>query len=288
MFNVSSLKINNQDLRIDSKSTLLKLPNQFILDATESNKPAKTIIMKRLFALFFLILSIAIQASGQIQPDTKPTIVVQKTQDFDLTGDGSAGPWNQTEWIDLTQRNLMENTLERNTKMKLLYSETGLYVLFQNEDSLVTTPFTEDFENLWLGDVVEVFLWTNQSEPDYFEYEVTPLNYELLLIVSNIDGELLSWIPFENTYREGRKVRHKTAVTNGEKKNGASIDAWTAEFFIPFKLLHPLKNIDPQSGTTWRANFYRIDYDDEGSYWSWSPFEGNFHDYQNFGVLIFE
>lgn len=244
--------------------------------------------MKYLFALLFLVSSVSTLVIGQSQSDEKPAIVVQKTEDFDLTGDGSAGQWNQTEWVNLPQRNIRENTPERDTRMKLLYSDTGLYVLFQNEDSLVTTPFTEDFEELWLGDVVEVFLWTNQSEPDYFEYEVTPLNYELPLIVSNKDGELLSWIPFDNTYREGRKVRHKTTVTNGEKENGASIDSWTAEMFIPYKLLYPLKNIYPESGTTWRANFYRIDYDDEGAYWSWSPFEGNFHDYQNFGVLIFE
>lgn len=244
--------------------------------------------MKHIFVFNLLIFSVTMLLYGQTQPIERPTHIVKKTGDFELNGDGSAEEWNQTQWIDITQRNLTDNTPEMETKMKLLYSETGLYVLFQNEDNLVTTPFTKDYENLWLGDVVEVFLWTNQSAPDYFEYEVTPLNYELPLIVSNKDGELLSWIPFEDTYREGRKVRHKTSVTGGEKENGAAIESWTAEMFIPYKLLHPLKNIDPQPGTTWRANFYRIDYDDDGAYWSWSIFEGNFHDYQNFGVLVFE
>ena len=278
--------VNKHLFTIDSKSTLLKLLNQFILVETKSNNAPIT--MKYISALFLLIFSVSIQVEVLAQSIERPIHVVKKTGDFELNGDGSAEEWNQTEWIDLTQRNLMESTPERNTKMKLLYSETGLYVLFQNEDSLVTTPFTEDFENLWLGDVVEVFLWTNQSAPDYFEYEVTPLNYELPLIVSNNDGELLSWIPFDDTYGEGRKVRHQTSVTGGEKENGAAIDSWTAEMFIPYKLLHPLKNIDPNPGTTWRANFYRVDYDDEGAYWSWSLFEDTFHDYQNFGVLMFE
>ena len=243
----------------------------------------------RIPILLFLVLAIPLQLFSQktgISPEDIPEILKKKTDDFEITGDGTAEHWSETDWINLTQRNNPENPVQ--TQVKLLYSDTGIYVLFQNEDRLITTPFTKDYENLWLGDVVEVFLWTNTSEPDYFEYEVTPLNYELPLIVSNINGELLSWIPFENTYQGDRKVRHKTTVTNGEKKNGASIDSWTAEMFIPFKMMHPLKNIYPQSGTIWRANLYRIDYDDDDTYWSWSPFEGNFHDYKNFGVLRFE
>jgi hypothetical protein len=108
--------------------------------------------------------------------------------------------------------------------------------------------------------------------------------------VSNIDGELLHWIPFANSYHEehDRIIRHKTSVKGGEKVSGAEIDSWTAEFFIPFKLLHPLENIFPESGTEWRANFYRIDYDHGMTPWSWQPYETNFHDYNNFGTIVFE
>ena len=222
-------------------------------------------MIKELFELLLLLLLGIIPQTLISQPSDveTPEITIIKTGDFEITGDGSAGSWTGTDWIELTQRNNLQGDGRLETKVKMLYSNTGIYVLFQSEDRMITTPFTADFE-------------------------VTPLNYELPLIVSNIDGELLSWIPFDNTYREGRKVRHKTTVTNGVKENGASIDSWTAEFFIPYKLLYPLDNIYPAAGTTWRANFYRIDYDDEVVLWSWSPFEGNFHDYQNFGVLVFE
>ncbi len=33
--------------------------------------------------------------------------------------------------------------------------------------------------------------------------------------------------------------------------------------FVPFELLKPLANVPPKSGTRWRANFYRMDYDDD-------------------------
>lgn len=244
-------------------------------------------MIKSVTILLLLFFAMTKPTIGQIS-SAVPTMVIKKTNDFELTGDGSSEAWNQTEWIELTQRLNLKNTSGYTTRLKVLYSEKGFYALFESQDSLITTPFESDFEELWLGDVVEVFLWTDTSKPSYFEYELTPLDYELTLIVSNIDGELSSWIPFDNTYQGDQKVRHKTAVGNGEKKNGATIDLWTAEMFIPFKLLHPLEDIYPESGTTWRGNFYRIDYDVGETHWSWSPYDGNFHDYENFGVLRFE
>lgn len=242
------------------------------------------------YVLFILICFLPIFAMGQSASLETPAITIKKTGDFDITGDGAAGNWNETEWISLAQRTNRENVQNYTTKAKVLYSNTGLYVLFHSKDNRVTTPFTKNYEELWLGDVVEVFLWTNKSEPNYFEYEISPLDYELPLIVSNLDGELLHWLPFENSYNSGsgRKVRHKTTVINGKKENGAAIEGWTAEIFIPFKLLHPLENIYPASGTTWRANLYRIDYDGGETLWSWSPFRENFHDYHHFGTFRFE
>ena len=218
------------------------------------------------------------------------TLLVKKTDDFTITGDGTAENWNKTEWVELTQRSNHENTSGLKTKAKLLYSDTGLYVLFQNQDKILNASYDAHFKELWREDVVEIFLWTDQSRPVYFEYELSPLNFELPLIVSNIEGELLHWIPFDNSYHSesDRKTRHKTSIIGGEKISGAEIDGWVAEMFIPFKLLHPLKNIYPETGTKWRANLYRIDYDEGMTPWSWQPYETNFHDYNNFGTLLFE
>jgi len=217
-------------------------------------------------------------------------MLIKKTDDFEITGDGSSDKWNRTEWVNLIQRSNPEKMNGQSTRVKVLYSDKGMYFLFHSEDEVLNATFDADFEELWNEDVVEVFLWTDQSGPHYFEYEISPLNYELPLIVSNIDGELLHWIPFANSYHEehDRIIRHETSVKGGEKVSGAEIDSWTAEFFIPFKLLHPLENISPESGTEWRANFYRIDYDRGMTPWSWQPYENNFHDYNNFGTIVFE
>jgi hypothetical protein len=72
------------------------------------------------------------------------------------------------------------------------------------------------------------------------------------------------------------------------KKSKATISAWTAEFFISYKLLRQLKNIPPQKGTKWRANFYRVDYDDGFAGWSWQPTERSYHGIEKFGTMLFE
>ena len=59
--------------------------------------------------------------------------------------------------------------------------------------------------------------------------------------------------------------------------------------FIPFELLTPLRNTNPQPGTKWRANFYRMDYDDgTTTAWDWARVGNSFHEYKKFGTLVFE
>ena len=64
---------------------------------------------------------------------------------------------------------------------------------------------------------------------------------------------------------------------------------WTAEVFIPYELLTPLRNVPPKPGTRWRANFYRMDYDDgQHTSWDWARVGPSFHEFQKFGTLVFE
>ncbi len=248
--------------------------------------------MKNLSAFLFIIFMISFNIkdtkSMQANAQSPESVTIKKTSDFEINGEGTATEWNQTEWIELTQRSNLDSVDGWSSKLKILYSDTGLYFLFHNDDEILNATFDSHFEELWREDVVEVFLWPDESQPVYFEYELSPLNYELPLLVTNTDGELSHWIPFDNSYRDDRKTRHKTSVQGGPKESGAEISAWRAEFFIPFELLRPLKNIFPESGTEWRANFYRIDYDHGPTHWTWQPYERNFHDYENFGTIKFE
>jgi hypothetical protein len=202
------------------------------------------------------------------------TLKIKYTGDFDFSGDGSASAWEGTEWTTLPHR-VGAKTYQ--TRIKLLYSATGIYGLFYCEDEVITSTLREDFTDLYNEDVVEIFFWTDESKPLYFEYELSPHNFELPILVPNANGNFFGWLPWH--YEGQRKTRHATKITD---------KAWTAEFFIPFALLKPLQKVPPTKGTKWRCNFYRIDYDEGTSYWSWQKTRTNFHDYKMFGTILFD
>lgn len=230
------------------------------------------------------LLALADEPAVAIAPE-EGVLKVKPTDDFDVTGSGSHAAWNATEWVTIPHRT--QDGLPYESRLKLLYSKTGLYVLFDGTDAKLTATAKADFDDLWVEDVFEVFLWTDEKQPIYFEYEISPLGAELPILVPNFGGKFIGWRPWH--YDGARKTRKATAVTGGDKRPGAAIKGWTAEIFIPYELLTPLQNVPPKAGTQWRANFYRVDYDDQKSTrWTWVPVGPSFHEYQKFGRLVFE
>jgi predicted TIM-barrel fold metal-dependent hydrolase len=219
------------------------------------------------------------------EKNTAGALVVRRANDFEVTGDGSNAAWSKADWVPIPRR--MNEGLPYDSRIKLLYSSTGLYVLFEGGDKKLSATIAEDFQNLWEEDVFEVFLWPDEKQPVYFEYEISPLGAELPILVPNLNGKFLGWRPWH--YEGGRKTRKATSVTGGARQPRAAITGWTAEVVIPYELLSPLQNVPPKPGTVWRANFYRVDYDDgKTTRWTWVPVGPSFHEYQRFGKLTFE
>jgi hypothetical protein len=233
-------------------------------------------LIKLIFLSLFFFL--AFNSNGQSKDST--TWVVKKTKDFVLNGNGNATEWNATDYLELPKRR--NGAMDYKTKMKILYSETGIYCLYQSEDKKITSTIKADFEDIYNEDVVEAFFWPEESSIIYFEYELSPYNYELPILVPNYKGKFLGWRPWH--YEGNKKTRHAATIN----KEGDNVVSWTAEFFIPYKLMEPLQNMPPKKGMKWRANFYRIDYDKGSTYWSWRPTRKNFHDYESFGTIIFD
>ncbi|MCF6360853.1 MAG: carbohydrate-binding family 9-like protein [Cyclobacteriaceae bacterium] len=242
--------------------------------------------MKKIFLLLIFHLSLLTTGLAQkVKADDNSSVLVKATTDFELSGDGSSSKWEEANWVSITQQANQSSPME--TKFKVLYSEKGIYFLFYNEDASLDASILADNKHLWKEDVVEVFLWADTTKEVYFEYELSPLNYELPLMVMNIEGQRHRWQPW--FYEDDRAILHQTAVQGGSKKSGASIKSWTGDFFIPFSLLLPIGQMPPISGAEWKANMYRMDYvNKKGMYWSWKKINSSFHEIQNFGTLIFE
>ena len=215
------------------------------------------------------------EATVHAQPAERPRLTVKPSPDFEVTGKGDHAAWGAAEWTALRRRQPDGHPYD--TRFKVLYSTTGLYFLMDGTDKTQVATMKEDFMDLWNEDVFEVFLWTDERHPIYFEYQISPLNRELAILVPNFGGQFLGWRPWH--YEKDRVTR---------KNVSASADGWRAEFFIPYALLRPLQNVPPKAGTVWRANFYRMDYDGgKRTQWEWAPVGPSFHEYQKFGDLVF-
>jgi hypothetical protein len=207
-------------------------------------------------------------------------------EDFPITGTGDNPAWEKSDWYSLST--IGNGKLNYSTKFKLLWSEFGMYFLFDCDDHELTCTKCSDFEELYLEDVVEVFLWPDEKQTMYFEYEISPLGYELPLIVPNFNGKFHGWLPF--LYDTDRKVIAQTIVYGGSKRPMEKAIRWRAEFYVPFKLLIGMTNCPPRKGSEWRANFCRLDYgNNQKTQWSWitDNMEDNFHNFTNFGKIIF-
>ena len=222
---------------------------------------------------------------GRSQPQDTIPLLVRKCPDFELTGKGDNNEWAKTEWNYLTK--LDEGGKIYTSKFKILYSAKGVYVLFNGDDDKITTHYDKDFDELFKGDVFEVFFHTDSHTPVYFEYEINQLNKELVLLIPKINGNAHGWIPWQ--YEKERTVKKMINVVGGKLISNSAITSWSAELFFPYDLFKPLGNVPPVSGTIWNANFYRLDYDSGKMIkWAWSPVQNSFHELERFRSIKFE
>jgi hypothetical protein len=200
--------------------------------------------MTRSVFLLAAILTISGEWAFAFEDDSTKTFV-RKTTDFTITGTGNAPNWNFTDWINMTRQEY-STPKKLSTQVKILYSERGIYFLFRCEDEKITASLEQDFAPLFREDVIEVFIQPDRSLPVYLEYELSPLDFEVVILVHNRDGKTSAWRPWH--YEGKQRTQHATSVEGGEKKGHATIKSWTAEIFMPYQLLGSLSGEPPRPG----------------------------------------
>ena len=151
------------------------------------------VIKRKALILFFTIMLMGLECMNA-QTTQNAIITVKKTKDFLLNGSGDAEAWKSSNFITLNKK--WDNGMNYFTQFKILYSDSGIYCLFQCEDSIITSTLKEDFSDLYNEDVVEAFFWPEEKSIIYFEYELSPFNYELPILVPNYNGKFLGWRPW--------------------------------------------------------------------------------------------
>jgi len=212
-----------------------------------------------------------------------PAISVPFSDDFLFKEKSLSSVWKEVPVHAL--KKLDDDGREAVTQFQLTYSEKGIYVHFYGDEWKITTSAKADFEDLFKGDVYEVFFQPDASKPIYLEYEINANNHELILLIPNYGGKFLGWTPWK--YEGERKIIKNTWLEKNPDQSAPF--TWHAEIFFPYQLFNPMIQGKPEKGTTWRANFYRLDYDTGKMVkWAWSPIVKSFHEYAKYGVLVFE
>ena len=170
-----------------------------------------------LVGCFLLALPTNYDGGVQAQTQDKPQLTVKLIDDFQVTGAGDHASWRQAEWTSLRRRQADGHPYD--ARFKVLYSKTGLYFLMEGTDKKLTAAMSEDYMDLWKEDVFEVFLWPDERYPVYFEYEISPLNHELPILIPNFGGQFLGWRPWH--YEGDRQIRKATSAIGGPKQSQA-------------------------------------------------------------------
>jgi alpha-galactosidase len=162
----------------------------------------------------------------------------------------------------------------RMTEVRLLWTPESLFAHF-HANYRTLTVFSDSREDgwrdqLWDRDVAEVFLQPAGSDPRrYLEFEVSPNGFWIDLSIALGEKEDLC-----------SGMRRKIS-------SDAKGKTWTAELSLPIKSL--TSEFNPKE--MWRANFYRIEGEQEPRFYSaWSPTfteQPNFHVPATFGTLLF-
>ncbi|MBA4055337.1 MAG: hypothetical protein C0490_11545 [Marivirga sp.] len=252
----------------------------------------KPIILTFVLNITLFLFAIA-QSENKRDNETKKNLqdplIIRRCDDFNVTGTGDDKAWSQSEWVYLTK--LDQGGVEYETKFKMLFSPTGIYVLFSGQDDKITTQDYKDFDNIFNGDVFEVFFHPNPAVNVYFEYEINQLDKELILMISNIKGHgYRPWVPWHYNNNKERSIIKRVEVSGGDKKVDGPIRTWSAEIFFPYGILGLLPDVAPKSGSIWHANFCRLDYDTGKMVkWSWTPsIKSSFHELEAFRSIKFE
>ena len=154
----------------------------------------------KLQALIFSILLATATTAMAYTVNVQDTLRVNKVLPFEIDGAGTNASWNATNWVNLIQ--LDSSSLQYPSKFKILYADSGVYVLFSGLDKKITSPYKNDFEDLFRADVFEVFLHPEPSTPIYLEYEINAYNAELVLLVPNWSKKTFGWAPWKYTCKK--------------------------------------------------------------------------------------
>ncbi len=210
---------------------------------------------------------------------------------------GLDGDWDSDVWThaDTAHINLFRpegSNHHPDTRVKVLYDEEGLYLIFRVYDQFVRCLATEYQGHVYEDACVEFFVQPRR-DAGYFNFE---MNCGGVLLLKYIEDERRTETGFEKFVNVPSELGSEVVVFHSlnapvEEEIADPVE-WRVEYAIPFSLFeHYLGPLGEIAGQTWRGNFYKCADGSSHPHWaSWAPIsrELNFHVPAHFAQLRFE
>jgi hypothetical protein len=197
--------------------------------------------------------------------------------------------WRHANTLELTRFHPMSRHFPQ-TRARLLYDETGLYVIFHVRDRWVYSVHTNLHDPVSHDSCVEFFVEPADGK-GYFNFE---FNCGGTMLLYHIRGPrdpetgLRNFTKVSPDHAALVRVHHSMPrIVQPEIEEPTD---WTLEWFVPWELFEAyIGPIAPQGGSVWRGNFFKCGSLKRHHAW-WADIDEplNFHQPQRFAALTFE
>jgi hypothetical protein len=196
-----------------------------------------------------------------------------------IDGKISEDVWGKSVALSQFVKTLTGLASDIKTDVKLMWNNKFLYIAMVATDSDISSQFTKNDEDLWKEDSFEIFLMPGDDK--YFDIQINPKGLVM-------DSFLPKYHQDKKEWSSNIKISTRIDGSFNDAKSGDK--SWTAEMAIPFAALVKEGITPPSDGSTWKANFFRIDKNGQDTQYSaWSaPLRGDFHTTSRFGKIIFK
>ena len=207
-----------------------------------------------------------------------------------LDAEWDSSGWKNANVAELTHFRTESKSRHPKVRVKLLYDDAGIYVLFQVKDQYVRSVTTEYQGPVCTDSCLEFFVQPG-GRGGYLNFEINCGGTLLVSFITDHTRTPNGFKEFKPLPREdGEKVLIFHSMPSVVEPEIQEPVTWRNGFFIPAELLERYGGIKaPYVGQVWRGNFYKCADRTSHPHWlTWAPVdELNFHLPRCFERLIF-
>ncbi len=185
--------------------------------------------------------------------------VLRASGTITIDGNDDEKDWSKAPWTELftdIESGADSNPL-RKSHCKMLWDDDYLYLFARLDETNLWASLTQHDSQVFQDNAFEMFIDPSGSNFNYFEFQINAYGtvWDLFMPKPYRNGgkNLTTW---------DLKDLKKAIQLNGTINNPLDTDkGWSIELAIPFKSVSLNGNKPPKTGTIWRMNFSRVQWD---------------------------